>query len=122
MDEECPPDPGATNILSEGVPCLILRTTCRTGCVIQLQNTGATVEIELNTPLDLSRACLICAIHPVRAVVKLGQLKGYMIRDCELLSVDWPAHQEFAPPVRYQRKKRQGGASTHVTQDTMDSQ
>jgi hypothetical protein len=90
----------------EGVPCLILRTTCRTGCIIQIQETGATVEIELNTPLDLSRACLICATHPVSATIKLGHLKGHVFKDCELLEVNWPKQQEFAPPMRFQRKKR----------------
>lgn len=92
---------------SQGVPCWIVRTTSRTGCIVQIQSTGATIEIDLSTPLDLTRACLVCAIHPVPAVVRLGQFQNNVFRNSELIQVEWPNTQLFPPPSRYQRKKRQ---------------
>lgn len=106
---------------ASGMPCWIVRATSRTGCIIQLQHTGAVVEVELNTPWDLSRACLICAIHPVRATVKLGELQNNVFRNCELIDVDWPRQQTFPPPKRYQRSKRQTHeAGTDGASDILD--
>lgn len=90
----------------EGVSCYIVRTMSRTACAIQVQETGATVCIELKTPLDLSRACLISAIHPVPAVIKLGPLKDQVFTDCDILNIVWPQPQKFGPPQRFQRKTR----------------
>jgi len=106
MDEEIPD--------SEAVSCYIVRTMSRTSCAIQIQDTGATVSVELKTPLDLSRACLISAINPVPAVIKLGPLKDQVFTDCDILNIVWPQPQKFAPPMRFQRKLRNG--AHHVIQ------
>ena len=91
---------------TEGVSCYIVRTTSRTSCIIQVQETGATVSVELSTPLDISSACLISASHPVPAVIKLGPLKDQVFTDCEVLHIVWPQPQKFGPPQRFQRKTR----------------
>jgi hypothetical protein len=65
---------------------------------------------------------LICATHPVPAIIELGQLKGNVIRDCHLLQVDWPKHQGFAPPARFQRRKRQLVATGSLAEDASPMQ
>ncbi len=112
----------ATDSPPIGTPCLILRTTCRSGCVVQIQETGTVIEIELVSPLEISRACLICATQPVPATIQLGQLKGNVIRDCNILQVDWPKHQGFAPPARFQRRKRQSTAAACSPEDASTMQ
>lgn len=112
----------ATDSPPRGTSCLILRTTCRSGCVVQIQETGTVIEIELVSPLEISRACLICATHPVQATIELGQLKGNIIRDCNILQVDWPKHQGFAPPARFKRRKRQSTATACSAEDASTMQ
>lgn len=89
-----------------GSECRILRTLHKTNCIIQLQETGAIIEIQVSQPLEVTKACLVCATHPVRARVKLGRMHNNVFYDCELTDVQWPGPQTFPPPARYQNKKR----------------
>ena len=90
------------------LPCQFLRSKSKHVCVISLESTGAVMEIELKDPLDITRACLVCATKPVDAAVRMGDWEGGMHRKCEL-RVAWQSSQTsgeggMPPPARYVRK------------------
>ena len=100
--------------LSDGfIPCQFLRSKSKQVCVIRIQSTGAIIEIELLDPLDVTRACLVCATKPVDAAVQLGEWVDGIHRKCHL-RIAWPCtpqngvHGVIPPPMRYVRKSRVG--------------
>jgi hypothetical protein len=78
----------------------------RTSCVVRLTETGAILEVELDSPLDITRACMVCATHPIRAKIVLGSIKNQVMENCSLKDIEWPPPIKFPPPMRFQRKKR----------------
>ena len=93
----------------EWVDCDLLRHVHRQECVVRLNKTGAIVQVRLTEPLDVARACLVCALKPVPGRIQLGE-------PCEkdgvfagsVLVVDWPvaSHGSMPPPIRYTRVPR----------------
>jgi hypothetical protein len=80
-------------------PCHVLRHEGRHSCIIRLDNTGAILQIGLKEPIDVTRACLVCALKPVAAKVVLSQ----DLTSCEL-DVEWPSMRTpMPPPARYTR-------------------
>jgi hypothetical protein len=86
--------------------CHMLRHVNRQECVVRLDNTGSVLLVGLQGPLDLTRACLVCATKPVPARIKLGIYTNGVFRDCEL-EVSWPPRPtSMPPPLRFIRKTR----------------
>lgn len=94
------------------VPCQFMRSKSKQVCVIRLQSTGVILEIELSDPLDVTRACLVCATKPVDAAVRLGDWEDGMHRKCDI-RVAWPCplvggasgnYGVVPPPMRYIRR------------------
>ena len=106
----------------EGVPCHILRRLSSNMCVISLLSTGSVVEIELVESLDITRACLITAIHPVPARVVLGDWKEGAFRGCCLTRIDWPKPIGFPPPARYERVRRLDGGKHRLSRTTREEE
>jgi hypothetical protein len=79
--------------------CHVLRHEGRHSCIIRLDSTGAILQIGLKDPIDVTRACLVCALKPIAAKVILAQ----DLTACEL-DVEWPSlRTPMPPPVRYTR-------------------
>lgn len=91
---------------TEEVQCHILRTLSRHNYVVRLLSSGAVVEIETDDFLDITRACLITAIHPVPARVVLGEWRAGAFRNSCLTHIDWPKPLGFPPPARYERFRK----------------
>ena len=91
---------------TEEVQCHILRTLSRHNYVVRLLSSGAIVEIETDDSLDITRACLITAIHPVPARAVLGEWRAGAFRNSCLTHVDWPKPLGFPPPARYERFRK----------------
>lgn len=85
-------------------PCDLMRALSRHSCVIRLHDTGAVLAIELAEPLDITRACLACALLPVSALVRLGCFESHRYTGCALQV----KFQElvFPEPLRFQRRSR----------------
>jgi len=91
---------------TEEVQCHILRTLSRHNYVVRLLSSGAVVEIETDDFLDITRACLITAIHPVPARVVMGEWRAGAFRNSCLTHIDWPKPLGFPPPARYERGRK----------------
>lgn len=89
---------GATEPDSKWVPCRFLRHAGRNACVIQLNDTGAILQIGLQSAIDVTRACMICALKPIPARIQWAE--GGALEACEL-DIQWPA---ISPPCRFARK------------------
>ena len=98
---------------SEEVQCQILRTLSRHNCVVRLLSSGAIIEIETDDSLDITRACLITAIHPISARLVLGEWQAGAFRHSCLTHIDWPKPFGFPPPARYERFRKMN-ARKHV--------
>ena len=91
------------------VPCQFMRSKTKQVCVIRLGSTGTIMEIELLDPLDVTRACLVCATKPVDATVMLGEWEDGMHRKCGL-RISWPRAEAggvdgiYPPPARYAKR------------------
>ena len=95
--------------IREWLACDLLRHMHRQECVVRLSTTGAIVQVRLVEPLDVTRACLVCALKPAPGRIQLGE-------PCEkdgvfagsVLEVDWPntTHSGMPPPTRYTRVQR----------------
>ena len=89
--------------------CQFMRYLNPRECVVRLMTTGAIISIRLATPLNAAQACLVTAINPVQGRVGLGPLNHNRFDGC-LLDVTWPPNMRvMPPPVRFQRRKTQGG-------------
>jgi hypothetical protein len=86
--------------------CEILRMVRRSGCVVRLTETGAIIEVDLDSPLDITKACMVCATHPIKAKITLGRMRNQVMENCTLKDIEWPSPMNFPPPARYQRKQR----------------
>lgn len=89
--------------------CHLIRHLNRYECIVRLDSSGAHIHIRLVSPLDVTRACMVCAINPSPAVVTLGPcVKGVFTES--VLQMDWPV-RSYPPPVKMERrsisKKRQ---------------
>lgn len=84
----------------EWLPCHFLRHAGQRACVIRLDDTGAILQIGLRSPIDVTRACMICALKPVPARIRWGDGEA-PDEMCEL-SIEWPA---VPPPSRFNRKQ-----------------
>jgi hypothetical protein len=93
------------------IPCQFLRHAGRNACVIRLDDTGAILQIGLSSPIDVTRACMICALKPVPARIRWGE--GGAHEGCEL-AIEWPV----PPPVRFVRKKTTYTRKPHKRQRT----
>ena len=92
------------------LPCDFLRHVHRQECIIRLHSTGAIVQIRLDEPLDVTRACLVCALKPAPGRVQLGEPgEKDGVFAGSVLEVDWPvhSHRDMPPPIRYVRVPRQ---------------
>jgi hypothetical protein len=78
--------------------------------VVRLCSTGVILEVELQDPLDISRACLLCATKPVDATVRLGPWENGMHRRCSVW-VAWPSPRPgqggwgMPDPKRFMRRR-----------------
>jgi hypothetical protein len=82
--------------------CQLIRHLNRSECVIRLEASGAFLHIRLASPLDVTRACMVCAINPSPGMVTLGPyVKGYFTEST--LEIDWPA-RTYPPPAKIVRR------------------
>jgi hypothetical protein len=90
--------------MTEWIECDFLRHIDKQSCIVRICSTGAIVRAGLQTPLDLTRACLICPLKPVTC--RLGiNVESPLLEECEL-EVDWPAlHSNMPAPTRFERNK-----------------
>lgn len=91
------------------VDCQYMRYLGPHECVVRLVPSGAIVSVRLDKAVDPTRACLSSAMHPVWARITLGPMVGNRFEACEL-EIEWPRQRPIMPPpIRFQRKKSQGG-------------
>jgi hypothetical protein len=80
--------------------CQFLRHSGRNACILRLTGTGTIIQVGLEKPIDVTKACLICALKPVPARVQLTP----NLQNCSL-DIEWPTYTTKMPdPVRFQRK------------------
>lgn len=89
----------ATEPDSKWIPCQFLRHAGRNACIIRLNDTGTIVQIGLRCAIDVTRACMICALKPIPARIQWGE--GGALEACEL-DIQWPA---VPAPCRFNRKR-----------------
>jgi hypothetical protein len=81
------------------IPCHFLRHAGQSACVIRL-DTGTILQIGLSSSIDVTRACMICALKPVPACIRWGPDNPH--EGCEL-AIQWP---EVPAPARFTRTKK----------------
>lgn len=98
--------------------CMLLRRVGQRSCVVRLANTGTTIQVGLNEPLDIGMSAYVTAIQPVKSRICLGE----GLDDCAL-EVEWPssslphgARMMMPPPIRFQRTTRTPTAGPHPVQ------
>lgn len=69
--------------------CQFIRFIQRDSCVIRITSSGSIVQVLLDSPLDLTKACMVSAMKPVSAKICLGEYKGGVFHNCKL-EVRWP--------------------------------
>jgi hypothetical protein len=85
------------------LPCQFIRPVGSRSCVIRVDATGATLQIGLLEPLNMSKACMITPLKPIAARIRLGEA-GF--NECEL-HINWPEPvQDMPPPLRFQRMSK----------------
>lgn len=99
---------------NEWLPCDLMRALTRHSCVIRLHDTGAVMAIELTEPLDITRACLACALLPVSGHVRLGAYESHRYTGC-VLRVQFQ-DLVFPEPMSFKRKPQRAtqGALPHA--------
>ena len=84
------------------IDCHFLRHAGQIACVIRL-DTGAILQIGLSSRIDMTRACMVCALKPVPARIRWGPDDPH--EGCEL-AMQWP---EVPVPTRFTRTRRTSG-------------
>jgi len=83
-------------------PCWFMRSLNHKNHVVQLENTGAILLVELKNDLDMSKAMMVSPMNPSRGKIGLGPYVGYKFIECEL-DVTW---NEPSYPVSTRPRKR----------------
>ncbi len=104
---------------TEEVQCHILRTLSRHNYVVRLLSSGAIVEIETDDSLDITRACLITAIHPVPARAVLGEWRQGPSGTAVSPTLIGPNHSVF---LRLQGTSGFGSSTQESIADQTDTQ
>lgn len=95
----------------EWLPCDLMRALTRRSCVIRLHDTGAVMQIHLSEPLEITRACLACALLPITGLVRLGPFENHQYTGCAIhlsyTDMVFPAPMRFQwAPMRIQRERK----------------
>ena len=90
----------------EWIDCQFIRFLQRNECVIRILDSGAYVHVGLVEPLDLTRACVVSALHPAPARVRLGPFSKGCYQGCNIQVVWRDNHIRAAPPARFVRRIR----------------
>jgi hypothetical protein len=95
--------------MTEWTDCQFLRPLGSRACVVRLETSGAILQIALQDPVDITKACLACPTKPVPARVRLAE---DLERGHSELEIEWPADRLppsmaiMPPPNRFIRKSR----------------
>jgi hypothetical protein len=97
--------------MNTAIDCHFIRFIQRDSCVIRVKSSGSLVQVLLDTPLDLTKACMVSALKPVSAKICLGEYKEGVFHNCTL-EVMWPELHMCYPNLKRFTKKAKINAQT----------
>ena len=82
-----------------------MRALTKNSCVVQLESTGAILQIETKKDLDMSQARMVSPMNPAKGMVELGPYVGIKFIEC-YLEVSWN-EPSYPFPIRPKKRDRE---------------